>query len=223
MHDMTYDDVYIGDDDYCYKTENPSVWHRFIRYKYNSIITTNVCMFMHAYSIQHWRSSRAHISSFPSQMNQNKCDIFIACVYVMYMNERTNERLNEWMNKMKGQQRVSVLTVTAIDMLPNTQWTCSTWQKVIFSQKKMSQTNERTNENYAMLKSPLIVCSGKCGAWLIINVRCVENRYKNLYGCESECVYVCGSVRFGSAHIGNMASSSFYRVLSSILTHLFTR
>lgn len=51
----------------------------------------------------------------------------------------------------------------------------------------------------------------KIGAWLIINVRCVENRY-------SICMdgYMC------AAHIGNIASSSFYRLLflgTNSLTH----
>lgn len=60
----------------------------------------------------------------------------------------------------------------------------------LFSKKKMSQTNE----NYAMLRSPLIVYSGKYGAWLIINVRCVENRYRICMGMR---VCVCVA-RFGS-------------------------
>lgn len=134
--------------------------------------------------------------------------IYIWCIW---MNERTNgEPVNEWMNEGSiERERVSVLTVTAIDMLPNTH------NKHVQHGKKSSFRRKRRAKPERKLyhvKNPLIVYIRKIGAWLIINVRCVENRYR-----------ICMGMCAAAAHIGNMASSSFYRVLFLILTHLFTR
>lgn len=123
-----------------------------------------------------------------------------------------------WMSKMKGQHRISVLTVTAIDMRSNTQWTCSTWQKVIFSWKK----DEPMERKLWSVEMPSIVCFFSEGEGRevrgLTDYQCSMCRksISNLFGCEY--VWMC-TAWLGSVRLDSHRKHGIIKFLSSPFFH----